>query len=447
MCVCYLLYVKDHFNECNLREDFHLHNTRSKSLINEPYTVVTNTVTLNSYFSKMAVDLVEDGVCRSCDRVVKENDFALGCDGLCEKWFHIKCISVGKKDYDKFIALGEKSVWFCDTCKIEVKALITARKELLKFGKSVGKSDSPAISIIMDEINVLNSNFSMLERRLFDLECSRKHADDDIGLTSLSTTRLTSHALVSNSVSVTTVNDDTVPTPTTVEIDSDENPKITSRMAECRNEVKVAVHEDEEGSTSIKTKCQNIVSDCVGEQVESLANRPRLDTEVEPNLSVNTLEEANVWKKVGPKRTKRNDLSSVNRPSTSVGLHGRQVVVGSMNPSEVRNIAAVERHCWLFISRLATSVTSENIVSHVKSICGNISVVSEELRTKFPGYKSFKLRVPLECKDNILNTEVWPQGVLVSKFLFPKSQQTLQNISSAGNNNFLGRAAKPKANR
>lgn len=33
--------------------------------------------------------------------------------------------------------------------------------------------------------------------------------------------------------------------------------------------------------------------------------------------------------------------------------------------------------------------------------------------------------VPLECKNDILNTAVWPQGILVSKFIFPRSQSMI----------------------
>lgn len=55
------------------------------------------------------------------------------------------------------------------------------------------------------------------------------------------------------------------------------------------------------------------------------------------------------------------------------------------------------------------NLNGTNIEDHVKNICGNINVVYKELRTKFPGYKSFKFRVPLECKYDILNTKVWPQ--------------------------------------
>lgn len=71
-------------------------------------------------------------------------------------------------------------MWFCDVCKIEFKALIRARRELSKLGKSVLKSDSPAMSIVIEERNVLNSNFSMLEKRLLDLECSSKHVNNDV---------------------------------------------------------------------------------------------------------------------------------------------------------------------------------------------------------------------------------------------------------------------------
>lgn len=81
-----------------------------------------------------------------------------------------------------------------------------------------------------------------------------------------------------------------------------------------------------------------------------------------------------------------------------------------MIPSDkVSTTAALDRFSWIFVSQLATKFKSTNIEDHVKSICGNINVVCEELRAKFPRYKSFKFRVPLESKYDILNTKVWPQ--------------------------------------
>lgn len=51
----------------------------------------------------------------------------------------------------------------------------------------------------------------------------------------------------------------------------------------------------------------------------------------------------------------------------------------------------------------------------------NCDIRCDEVNTKFPGYKSFKVGIGLEGMDTIMKPEVWPEGVLVSEFRHHKS--------------------------
>lgn len=73
----------------------------------------------------------------------------------------------------------------------------------------------------------------------------------------------------------------------------------------------------------------------------------------------------------------------------------------------------------------------------MKITCDSVTAIGEELRTNFPAHKSFKVRIPLECKDEILSSGVWPKELLASKFIFPRSKQTEKQLAS-GEEHFVG---------
>ena len=45
----------------------------------------------------------------------------------------------------------------------------------------------------------------------------------------------------------------------------------------------------------------------------------------------------------------------------------------------------------------------------------------EKLKTKYDGYSSFKIGIPISCTDDIYSSDFWPCGIFVSKFKFPRN--------------------------
>lgn len=58
------------------------------------------------------------------------------------------------------------------------------------------KKDSPGLSVIIDEINVLNCNFLMLEWKMMDLESSKKNEDNDV--TTIATAGIPSNGIMTS---------------------------------------------------------------------------------------------------------------------------------------------------------------------------------------------------------------------------------------------------------
>lgn len=72
---------------------------------------------------------------------------------------------------------------------------------------------------------------------------------------------------------------------------------------------------------------------------------------------------------------------------------------------------------WLFVSRLTLELTPDQIKQYVKENAA-VDCECEKLTIRKNRYfSSFKLGVPAENRDQILNAEFWPKGVTVNAFL------------------------------
>lgn len=104
-----------------------------------------------------------DGTCGVCKKCVGKSEYGMGCEGFCEKivLYHISWIRNGKRDYDKFKALGDKSVWYCASCKLDVQKMIrsvttgVAAVSSSKSAVNQGNSEYPALNIFRLVSNIL----------------------------------------------------------------------------------------------------------------------------------------------------------------------------------------------------------------------------------------------------------------------------------------------------
>ena len=54
--------------------------------------------------------------CGKCDKIVKDHQNSIQCN-ICNKWIHLKCTGLLKKDFNKFAKSDEP--WFCWDCNLE----------------------------------------------------------------------------------------------------------------------------------------------------------------------------------------------------------------------------------------------------------------------------------------------------------------------------------------
>ena len=54
-------------------------------------------------------------------------------------------------------------------------------------------------------------------------------------------------------------------------------------------------------------------------------------------------------------------------------------------------------------------------------------------------YSSFKICVPFEERDKILDGNMWPKGALINRYFFPKVRTEGRNLDNAHQGDFLNR--------
>ena len=69
----------------------------------------------------------------------------------------------------------------------------------------------------------------------------------------------------------------------------------------------------------------------------------------------------------------------------------------------------------VFITRLSPSTTAAMLATHIRKET-KLTVRPEKLITKFSSYSSFYIRGNQRCRDELLNCELWPRGVLLKPF-------------------------------
>lgn len=135
--------------------------------------------------------------------------------------------------------------------------------------------------------------------------------------------------------------------------------------------------------------------------------------------------------------TSRNDqiIGNPSVPATyaSVVSRNSSVIIGK----KLSTLKAVNKLSWIFVSRFTCDVTKTDIEDYLKdSNTGIEQFDCVELTTKYNTYKSFKIGVPSNMISNVLNSDFWPEGILVKKFYVSRGN-TGNDIASK---DFLDRA-------
>lgn len=104
----------------------------------------------------------------------------------------------------------------------------------------------------------------------------------------------------------------------------------------------------------------------------------------------------------------------------------KQPIVGKKTVNKDSGLSTVPKKGYLFVSRLAPTMTVAHLETYVKESFPEATC--EMLKSKYPdAYASFKVIINDSNIDLAMDTEIWPQGTLVTKFFqkkMPPAQAT-----------------------
>ena len=165
----------------------------------------------------------------------------------------------------------------------------------------------------------------------------------------------------------------------------------------------------------------NMLSDNDAKHEEIRRNRTTTETETQPrdiistnaeeplteNEEVDSGEETNGFVLVNKRRNR-----TVRRPKITIGTDE------STHPT----LQAGERTAWLYVGRLSQQTTGSNIKEHFqKKGIDPQDITCEELRTLGTN-KAFKVGIPYQCLEQVVDAAYWPKGILVRPFRSPRQR-------------------------
>ena len=165
----------------------------------------------------------------------------------------------------------------------------------------------------------------------------------------------------------------------------------------------IAQHESDDDDLLLLASLQQTSSSSSTGQLKPAKNQPRFSSYAD---SVKT----------GRRKTNAKSSRSTKPPTTPTPT---ALIRGSCKGSKLRSANVSRRpastprkQVGVFVTRLARSTTAKERVEHVKQETG-LNVTYEQLKTKFDTYKSFCLRLSPRNQHCLLNSRVWPSGVMV----------------------------------
>lgn len=104
----------------------------------------------------------------------------------------------------------------------------------------------------------------------------------------------------------------------------------------------------------------------------------------------------------------------------------RNLLAGAGQGTISGSLRAIEKKFNYFVTGLHPDTTVDDIKEHLHEI---VNVEIEKLNLKrSERTASFKLKIPSFEKDKILQDTLWPKGVVINRFYFPKKDNSVQHF-------------------
>ena len=111
-------------------------------------------------------------------------------------------------------------------------------------------------------------------------------------------------------------------------------------------------------------------------------------------------------------------------------LTAKKAVIGSRTSGPIKAVAAVKRTS-IFLSRLPPGTGEDAIMRYVKEQTGADDVTALRLQTRYDTYESYRLDITNPSCENVLDPDLWAQGLVVRRF-FVRRQPAEGQLTATG---------------
>lgn len=353
-------------------------------------------------------------VCSKCN-VPVPNEMAMICDGFCQEGFHSNCVDI---DNEMFVLINDntdKIKWFCEECLKKLNMLFH------KSPKIDESCDWPSIiNIVLTELETQSKNNVALCERIDIL--SERYEKINWDLKEVKENNLMLNSLIKKSECLKKHNVTVTPALNVSQrsgvrpTDFISNGSSTGTIHSQRSQMETS-GDSGRGLTSNNITYSRVVTN------SSFVNKPE-----ENKAHENGMSDDDGFVVYNSRRRRSVPKRSLNRNSSDSTPQDASVprpIVGKKTGGDNRLRAATKRS-WVFVSRLDTSVTKENLELYLKNSKVE-DFVCLELETKYDTYKSFKIGVSDISFEKIMDPEFWDEGILVKEYV-PLRKQHRSNF-------------------
>ena len=125
-------------------------------------------------------------------------------------------------------------------------------------------------------------------------------------------------------------------------------------------------------------------------------------------------------------RSKRGKVPAARSSDKTTGA--KKSVVGLQKSNVITAVKSVKR-VSLFVSRLPPGTDDKAVEMYVKEQTGAEDVIATKLQTRYQAYQSYRLDVTNPTVDDVLNPEIWAEGLLIRRF-YPKKSDPATSLAS-----------------
>lgn len=345
--------------------------------------------------------------CGGCNNIINTKCDKVLCFS-CKLSFHIDCAEILENDMTQLNNLGKLSKWKCNSCNPDLEVMKSDELQLQD-------TSEPMIGEIKDSCCQCFDHIKLLTDQIYELTKNQIEMRNQLSELQLQNVKLTSNldkqANLTGNILLTT----------------SDNSDNTTYAKVVKSRVNSSLLDVPSSSNGPNTSDQRIGS---GPRPSLLVDRSgsiqsrysksstraiKLNYQIPNTNDTTELNKTITTNSNGPRPTKQ--------PKIGTKRKAKDFITGS---AKGKQLCVVEKHKYLFVSRLADSVDCDSLGKYLNDgLTGNYLVT--QLKNKYPGYRSFKVGVPSSLWNQVYDPDFWPNGTYVSQFWFRRRSSETEN--------------------